>query len=282
MKYKKGDRVRLISKPTKYTTAGVEKYLGKVVTISGIGTSIFSMVYYTIEEDDDYIHYFEDTIAGPASEIPFDFGAWKGKDVCMHCKTEEEAEDFCREMEKAGLTWSSGTSYLKMSCFNIYENYTCYRFNEGEYDNTVRAKNKGYTILEWSDYRSTEPPKEEQEKTMETQIDDKPLSYQEATSIYKRLCKHQHKKDSCKECPVSSFKNHTNKVCRDFIINHSDIVEPILKEWATEHPVKTNRDKFIEVFGEIQKYDDKCKNHCSTIPCKSCNWWKQEYVESER
>ena len=109
MKYKKGDRVRLISKPSKYTTANIEKSLGKVVTISGMGTSIFSTNYYTIEEDDDYIHYFEDTIAGLASEVPFDFGAWKNKKVCMHCKTRQEAEDFCNEMHKAGLTWHSGT-----------------------------------------------------------------------------------------------------------------------------------------------------------------------------
>ena len=117
---------------------------------------------------------------------------------------------------------------------------------------------------------------------METKIYDKPLSFQEATSIYKRLCEYQHKKDSCRECPVSSFKNHTNRVCRDFIIKNSDTAEPILKKWLAEHPVKTNRDKVIEVFGEIQKYDDKCKNHCSTIPCKSCNWWKQEYVEPNK
>lgn len=78
---------------------------------------------------------------------------------------------------------------------------------------------------------------------------------------------------------MGSFKNHTNKVCRDFIINNSDTAEPILKKWLAEHPVKTNMDKLIEVFGEIQKYDGRCKNHCSTIPCKSCNWWQREYVE---
>nr|DAJ55828.1 MAG TPA: hypothetical protein [Caudoviricetes sp.] len=278
MKYKVGDRVRLISKPTRCTTTGVEKNLGKVVTISGMGTSIFSTDYYTIEEDDDHIHYFEDTIAGLASEVPFDFDAWKGKEVCMHCKTEEEAKDFCREMDQAGLRWSSGTSYLKMSCFNIYENYTCYRFNEGEYDNTVHAKNKGYTILEWSDYRSTEPPKdEEQEKTMETKIDDKPLSFAEAMKIRKRLCTNM--RDVCGNCPLSSDNNDTTESCDDFMLDHPDMAELILKEWMAEHPLKTNKDKFAEVFGEIEKFG-KCKFAiCSAVPCSRCDWWQQEYVE---
>lgn len=102
---------------------------------------------------------------------------------------------------------------------------------------------------------------------------DKPLNYQEVTSIYKRLCEHQHKKDSCRECPVSSFKNYTNKVCRDFIIDNSDIAEPILKKWAAEHPVKTNRDKFTEVFGKCEFVI------CSVVPCSKCDWWDQEYVE---
>ena len=269
MKYKKGDRVRLISKPTKYTTAGVEKYLGKVVTISGIGTSIFSTVYYTIEEDDDYTHYFEDTIAGLASEVPFDFGAWKYKNVCMHCKTEEEAEDFCCEMEKAGLRWNGGDSYLDKSCFNHYEDLTCYYFNKGTYDSTVRAKDKGYQILEWSEYRSTEPPKdEEQEKTMETKIDDKPLSYQKAVKIRKMICREH---GNCNDCPLDEKNNGLNEFCSDAFGQHPNETEKILKKWVAEHIV-TNEDKcnemFLEVFG--MQYATALMHP---------NWWKQKYVE---
>lgn len=281
MKYKVGERVRIVSETTEEMNwvSEMDVYLGRVMTIKSIVSGLIFGGRYIMAEDKGEWFWYDNMIVGLASETPFDFGAWKDKNVSMHCRTREEAEDFCNEMHKAGLTWSSGTSYLKMSCFSIYENYTCYRFNEGEYDNTVHAKDKGYTILEWSDYRSTEPQKEEQEKTMETKIEDKPLSYQEAMDIYKRLCEHHHKRSSCKECPVSSSKNYTKKLCRDFLIENTDKAEPILKQWAAEHPVKTNMDKLIEVFGEIQKYDDKCKNHCSTIPCKSCDWWLQEYVE---
>lgn len=271
MKYKVGDRVRLISKPTKYTTAGMEKYLGKVVTISGMGTSIFSTNYYTIEEDDDYRHYFEGMIAGLASEVPFDFGAWKDKHVCMHCRTEEEAEDFCREMDKAGLTWGRGASYLEQSCFNLYKDLTCYYFNEGTHESIGCAKNKGHTILEWSDYRSTEP-KEEQEKTM-SKSNDKPLSFTEAMKIRKRICLSM--RDVCMHCPLSSYNNDTTKSCDDFMLDHPDMAEPILKEWMVEHPVKTNKDKLNEmllaVFG--MPY--------ATTALMHPDWWQQEYVKKE-
>lgn len=285
MKYKVGERVRIVSETTEEMNwvSEMDAYLGKVMTIKSITSGLIFGDRYIMAEDKGKWFWGDEMIVGLASEVPFDFGAWKDKHVCMHCRTEEEAEDFCREMDKAGLTWGRGASYLEQSCFNLYKDRTCYYFNEGKYDSTVYAKNEGYTILEWSDYRSTEPPKEEQEKTMGTKIDDKPLSLQEATSIYKRLCESQRKKGSCRECPASSFKNRTNKVCRDFIINNSDTAEPILKKWAAEHPIKTNRDKFIEVFGSKLVFkDDSCEGLCDSIdemPCGSCNWWWQEYVE---
>ena len=54
-------------------------------------------------EDEGEWCWYGTMIAGLASETPFDFDVWKGKNVRVHCKTEEEAEDFCREMELAGL-----------------------------------------------------------------------------------------------------------------------------------------------------------------------------------
>lgn len=184
MKYKKGDRVRIVSKPPKGLNWASEMnvYLGRVMTIKNILTRGYKMV-----EDKGEWFWGNGMIAGLASEVPFNFGAWKDKNVCMHCKTEEESEDFRCEMDKAGLRWSSDESYLGKSCFYSYEGSTCYYFNEGTYDNTTYAKKRGDQILEWSDYRSTEP-KEEQEKIMETKSDNKPLSYQEAMKIKKRIC----------------------------------------------------------------------------------------------
>lgn len=274
MGYKVGDRVRIVSERTKSMnpSGDMDKYLGTVKTIKRKMRTRYDMV-----EDKDKWLWDDSMIAGLASETPFDFDAWKGKKVCMHCKTEEEAEDFCREMNKAGLKWSSGNSYLKISCFSIHENHTGYCFNEGRYDSAVYAENRGYTILEWSEYRSTEPPKEEQEKTMETKIDDKPLSFAEAMKIRKRLCTNM--RDVCGNCPLSSDNNDTTKSCDDFMLDHPDMAELILKEWMAEHPLKTNKDKFAEVFGEIERFG-KCKFvNCSAVPCIGCGWWQQEYVE---
>lgn len=283
MKYKVGERVRIVSETTEEMNwvSEMDMYLGRAMTIKSIVSGLIFGGRYIMAEDKGNWFWYDSVIAGLASETPFDFDAWKGKKVCMHCKTRQEAEDFCHEMDRAGLTWSSGTSYLKMSCFNIYENYTCYRFNEGEYDNTVHAKNKGYTILEWSDYRSTEPPKdEEQEKTMKTKSDNKPLSFQEAMKIKKRICPDM--RDVCWNCPLSSYNNDMTLHCDKLMLDHPDMAEPILKKWATEHPAKTNRDKFTEVFGEIERFG-KCEIiDCSTVPCIECGWWNREYVEPNK
>ena len=279
MKYKTGDRVRIVSERTKNMNldGDMDKYLGKVVTISGIKTTIITGGYYIMKEDNGHWPWYENSIAGLASETPFDFDAWKGKDVCMHCKTEEEAEDFCKVMDKAGLRWSNGESYLEMSCFDDYKEQTCYCFNRGTYNSTVYAENKGYTILEWSDYRSTEP-KEEQEKTMETKIGDKPLSYQEAVKIKQRICNSY----ICANCPLDSKNNGLSKGCFYAFVQNPKETEKFLKQWTAERPTKTNRDKFVEVFGEIERFG-KCEViDCSTVPCLDCNWWLREYVEPEK
>lgn len=110
MKYKVGERVRIVSKASGILswTDEVDVYLGKVMTISGIKTTIITGGYYIMKEDNGYWPWYENSIAGLASEVPFNFGAWKDKNVCMHCRTSEEAVDFRCEMHKAGLRWDSG------------------------------------------------------------------------------------------------------------------------------------------------------------------------------
>lgn len=272
MKYKIGDRVRIVSKTTKGMnwTREMDVYLGKVMTIKNIVGGLLFGGSYIMVEDKGFWFWNDSMIVGLASETPFDFGAWKGEDVCMHCKTEEEAEDFRKVMNKAGLRWSSGSSYLLWSCFEPYGEQTCYCFNKGTYESTVRAKDKGYTIIEWSDYRSTEP-KEEQEKTMETKIDDKLLSFTEAMKIRKRLCTSM--RDVCGNCPLSSYNNGATIPCKDFMLDHPHMAEPILKEWMAEHPLKTNKDKLNEMLLKVFGMP-----YTITV-LKDPKWWQQEYVE---
>lgn len=269
MKYKKGDRVRIVSNRTTDMDSNgkMDKYLGTVITIKDIHHRAFiseTSCYYEMVEDRGAWYWYDDMIAGLAAETSFDFNAWKGREVCMHCKTSEEAEDFCNEMHKAGLKWRSGISYLETSCSNSYRGFLCYFFNEGVYDSVGYAKDSGYRILEWSDYRSTEPPKEEQKKT---KADDKLLGYQEALRIYKTICSDT---TECIICPLSSDNNDTQISCHNFMINYPEKAEPILKKWLAERPAKTNEQKINEMFL-------KTFGISYATALAHPDWWQQEY-----
>ena len=91
----------------------------------------------------------------------FDFEKWKNQYVVMHCKTEEEAKAFCKEMHEAGLKWWNDSPYIKDDGvtddeWSTYKEDTCYNFNEGFYGVLEYYKNKGFIILEYSDYMNTE------------------------------------------------------------------------------------------------------------------------------
>lgn len=82
----------------------------------------------------------------------FDFDKYPGK-YAMHCKTREEAKEFCKVMHEAGRAWSSGTSYIRNKRWDIYRDATAYDFNAGRYCSVEFYQERGYTILEWSDFR---------------------------------------------------------------------------------------------------------------------------------
>lgn len=69
--------------------------------------------------------------------------------IAVHCKTEEEAKDFCKRMHEHGMKWCSGESYLKETYYSECEE-TCYI--RGEFSEYWYYKSNGYEILEWSDY----------------------------------------------------------------------------------------------------------------------------------
>ena len=77
---------------------------------------------------------------------------FKNKDnkIAVHCKTEEEAKDFCKRMHEHGMKWCSGKSYLKETNYESCEEETCYI--KGEFSPYQYYKSNGYEILEWSDY----------------------------------------------------------------------------------------------------------------------------------
>lgn len=76
-------------------------------------------------------------------------------EIAVHCKTEEEAKEFCKQMHKHGMEWASGNSYLSYTHYEVYRDKTCYAGNGGyqSYDYSEKYK---YKILEWGDYMNKE------------------------------------------------------------------------------------------------------------------------------
>lgn len=96
----------------------------------------------------------------------------------------------------------------------------------------------------------------------------------------KRMCT-QYEKHRCDSCPLNDVKEGT---CANFLIENTQEAEEIIMEWAEEHPIKTNADKFKEVFGvDVYKEDGfgcsdiRCNNDCEE--CKYMGFWNKEYIE---
>ena len=79
----------------------------------------------------------------------------KNNKIAVHCKTEEEAKDFCKQMHEHGLKWCNGYSYILKTYYETYEKRTCY-IGYGRYSNYDYFIEQGYKILEWSDYMKKE------------------------------------------------------------------------------------------------------------------------------
>ncbi|MCZ0666590.1 hypothetical protein OZZ17_03440 [[Ruminococcus] gnavus] len=90
--------------------------------------------------------------------------------IAVHCKTEEEAKDFCEKMHKQGMKWCSGESYLKETNYKFCEEEMCYI--RGEFSPYQYYKSKGYKILEWSDYMQKEFTKSDLKSGMVVEYND--------------------------------------------------------------------------------------------------------------
>ena len=88
--------------------------------------------------------------------MQFDITAYKGKYV-MHCKTEEEAKDFCNYLHSIGRKWRNQyATYKATTNYALYRQETAYNFNQGTYWNVQGYEEEGYTILEWEDFMNKE------------------------------------------------------------------------------------------------------------------------------
>lgn len=84
--------------------------------------------------------------------MKFNLDNYKGN-YCMHCKTLEEAINFCKFLDDNGRTWQNGDSYNSKLFYYVNENNTVIYFNKGLYGNIETAKDvHKCNILEWADY----------------------------------------------------------------------------------------------------------------------------------
>lgn len=87
----------------------------------------------------------------------FNWDEFKNKDnkIAVHCKTEEEAKDFCKQMHEHGMKWRDGNSYLELTEYEKNLDETCYT-GAGGFACCDFYESEGYKILEWSDYMQKE------------------------------------------------------------------------------------------------------------------------------
>lgn len=117
------------------------------------------------------------------------------------------------------------------------------------------------------------------------------MEFKEAIKIRRRMCNYY---VECDDCPL--YK--PSRYCKNFPMSEEEIeeYEKILEEFAKEHPVVTNAEKYIEVIknvfdGDVDKTKTRsvcikfilgieCNDECT---CKEClRWWDEEYKEPEK
>lgn len=92
--------------------------------------------------------------------------------IAVHCRTEEEAVDFCKRMHEHGKKWCTGGSYMEKTNYEEYKGETCY-VGFGMFSSYRYYNSEGYEILEWSDYMQKEFTKADLEDGMVVEYKDK-------------------------------------------------------------------------------------------------------------
>ena len=75
--------------------------------------------------------------------------------IAVHCKTEEEAKDFCKQMHEHGMKWCTGKSYIEKTNYEEHKGETCYT-GFGMFSSYRYYNSEGCEILEWGDYMQKE------------------------------------------------------------------------------------------------------------------------------
>ena len=144
MKFKGGDKVKIVRHRGSPELWG--KYVGLVCVINDAWGDVYEL------ESIPGIGWFDDELE-LAEKPKFNIADYPGKYV-MHCKTEEEANVFCKYLHGIGAKWKSGNSLLDNTYFRIYKADTYYSFESKSYVTYGRIgwQPRNYTILEFEDF----------------------------------------------------------------------------------------------------------------------------------
>lgn len=93
--------------------------------------------------------------------------------------------------------------------------------------------------------------------------------YQEVVKQFKRMC--ESNCSDCRQCPIESYRGFYH--CWRWVSEEPEKSEELIMQWADEHPLITNRDKFKEVFG----FDPVQMDWCNIS--RAATWLSDEYKE---
>lgn len=97
---------------------------------------------------------------------------------------------------------------------------------------------------------------------------------------------------SCDKCPLGFHKNKAMISCYKFESEHQAEAIAIVQKWSDEHPVMTNKEKFVQIMKDAfgadivinngdcpptDSYLEECNERCS----ECLKWWDEPYKEPE-
>lgn len=116
--------------------------------------------------------------------------------------------------------------------------------------------------------------------------------FQEVMKQLKRMCD-SYENNKCGSCKINDLLDgHIG--CAIFTRDKADKAEKIIMDWAKEHPIKTNRDKFNEILEQVfgVKLNEENLIGCAGIACpgnkyecdecKYKGFWEKEYRERKK
>lgn len=82
-----------------------------------------------------------------------DWDRFKNGKIAVHCDTEEKANDFLKECNKQGITWTDGDKTTEINCWFWYEKDTSYACSDGKskltFEFLEHYKDKELEIIKW-------------------------------------------------------------------------------------------------------------------------------------